>query len=73
MRWSSPFVEPIPLPRGKELVTLEDAGPDFEVRPAKSLPDDSAAQVGCGSRPPTRCRGQIIRRNLFSARRSCAG
>jgi hypothetical protein len=24
--WSRPFEEPIPLPRGRQLVTLEDAG-----------------------------------------------
>jgi hypothetical protein len=24
--WSTPFEDPIPLPRGRRLVTLEDAG-----------------------------------------------
>jgi hypothetical protein len=26
MSWSCPFEDPIPLPRGRKLVTLEDAG-----------------------------------------------
>jgi hypothetical protein len=26
MSWSRPFDDPIPLPRGRQLVTLEDAG-----------------------------------------------
>ena len=26
MPWSAPFDDPIPLPRGRQLVTLEDAG-----------------------------------------------
>jgi hypothetical protein len=26
MPWSTPFDDPIPLPRGRQLVTLEDAG-----------------------------------------------
>jgi hypothetical protein len=26
MSWSRPFDDPIPLPRGRQLVTLQDAG-----------------------------------------------
>jgi hypothetical protein len=26
MPWSTPFDDPIPLPRGRQLVTMEDAG-----------------------------------------------
>ena len=40
--WKSPFDEPIPLPRGRQLVTLEDAG-----RCIKKLPK-AEHEAGCG-------------------------
>jgi hypothetical protein len=29
--WKRPFDDPIPLPRGRQLVTLQDAGPTSQV------------------------------------------
>jgi hypothetical protein len=50
MPWSAPFDEPIPLPRGRKLVTPTDAGPYITKRPKAAHGAPKRAPYGEGTR-----------------------